>query len=173
VQPVCDVLEALTREGVLQNYAIGGATAAGFHGEPLATMDIDVFVFLENAPGKVLVSLEPILKRLAEFGHDKFEEEALMIHGFPVQFLFPSSPLETEAVNQAVRVVWDGHQVRVMSPEYLAAIALAVGRPKDRARVIFLRALKSFNEGRFLEIIHRHQLASKWQEWAKALGLVE
>lgn len=42
MQRVCDVLEELTAEGILGNYAIGGATAAGFHGEPLATMDVDV-----------------------------------------------------------------------------------------------------------------------------------
>jgi len=47
MQRVCDVLEELTAEGILGNYAIGGATAAGFHGEPLATMDVDVFVFLK------------------------------------------------------------------------------------------------------------------------------
>lgn len=45
MQAVCDTLEQLVQEGVLKQYAIGGATAAGFHGEPLATRDIDVFVF--------------------------------------------------------------------------------------------------------------------------------
>jgi hypothetical protein len=34
MQRVCDVLEKLTAEEILGNYAIGGATAAGFHGEP-------------------------------------------------------------------------------------------------------------------------------------------
>lgn len=47
MQAVCDVLEQLIAEGALKHYAIGGATAAGFHGEPLATRDIDVFVFVE------------------------------------------------------------------------------------------------------------------------------
>ena len=27
----------------MRQYAIGGATAAGFHGEPLATRDVDVY----------------------------------------------------------------------------------------------------------------------------------
>ena len=35
MQKVCDVLEQLLVERVIQKYAIGGATAAGFHGEPL------------------------------------------------------------------------------------------------------------------------------------------
>jgi hypothetical protein len=37
MQAVCDVLEQLVSEGTLRRYAIGGATPAGFHGEPLAT----------------------------------------------------------------------------------------------------------------------------------------
>ena len=50
MQAVCDILEQLVRNGTLAQYAIGGATAAGFHGEPLATRVIDVFVFLEPPP---------------------------------------------------------------------------------------------------------------------------
>ena len=46
MQKVCDVLEQLLTAGVVGKYAIGGATAAGYHGEPLATRDIDVFCFL-------------------------------------------------------------------------------------------------------------------------------
>ena len=47
MQKVCDVLEKLTACGVIQKYAIGGATAAGFHGEPLASRDNDVFCYLD------------------------------------------------------------------------------------------------------------------------------
>ena len=36
MQAVCDILEQLVREKTLSYYAIGGATAAGFHGELLA-----------------------------------------------------------------------------------------------------------------------------------------
>ena len=40
MQEVCAILERLVHEGALSQYATGGATAAGFHGEPLATRDI-------------------------------------------------------------------------------------------------------------------------------------
>jgi len=45
MQKVCNVLEQLLTSVVVVKYVIGGATAAGFHGEPLATRDIDVFCF--------------------------------------------------------------------------------------------------------------------------------
>ena len=66
---------------------------------------------------------------------------------------------------------WDGHRARVMAPEHLAAIALTVGRPKDRARLVYLVALPSFDRGKFTEILKRHGLEDRWQSWSSALGL--
>ena len=72
MQKVCDVIEQLLNEGFVGKYAIGGATAAGFHGEPLATRDIDVFCFLNVSEGSFLVSLEPIFKKLSELAFLNF-----------------------------------------------------------------------------------------------------
>ena len=171
MQAVCDVLEELVRDRTLRHYAIGGATAAGFHGEPLATRDIDVFVFLDPPSGSLLVTLESLFARLRDMGFTEFEEEGLLIHGFPVQFLSAAPGLETEAVERALIVEWDQHRIRVMRPEHLAAIALHVGRPKDRARLVYLVALPGFNQASFAEILDRHHLAERWQHWAAALGL--
>jgi len=168
---VCDTLERLLRDGVLRQYAIGGATAAGFHGEPLATRDIDVFVFLDLEPGSFLVTLEPIFKRLGELGYAHFEEEGILIDGFPVQFLCASPGLESEAVSSAMIVEWEEHRMRIMRPEHLAAIALTVGRPKDRARLVYLAELPQFNLPVFREIVARYGLTLQWEQWATALGL--
>lgn len=171
MQAVCDVLEQLVREGALRQYAIGGATAAGFHGEPLATRDVDVFVFIDTDPKRLLVSLEPIYSKLKEMGFDEFEEEGLLIHDLPVQFLCASPGLESEAVESAMVVEWENHRMRVMHPEHLAAIALTVGRPKDRARLVYLAELPNFDHPAFLAILNRHNLLDRWQQWATALGL--
>ena len=98
MQDVCDILEQLLGEGIVSRYAVGGATAAGFHGEPLATRDVDVFVFLDPPDGSMLVTLDPVFRRLGELGFNEFEEEGLLIHGFPVQFLSAAPGLEAEAV---------------------------------------------------------------------------
>ena len=171
MQKVCDVLEQLLTGGVVGKYAIGGATVAGFHGEPLATRDIDVFCFLNVPDGSFLVSLEPIFKKLSELGFSEFDEEGIIIHGMPVQFLAASSELEIEAVNNADVLHWDGNTIRVMTPEYLAVIALTVGRPKDRARVVYLYELQDFQVPKFTEILKRHGLIETWLNWAKGLGL--
>jgi hypothetical protein len=171
MQAVCDVLERLITEGVIQNYALGGATAAGFHGEPLATRDIDVFVFFETGTNSPLVSLSPLFTCLKAWGFDKFEEEMLLIHDYPVQFLMASSRLETESMQNALVMDWDQHRIRVMRAEHLAALALTVGRPKDRARVVYLVNLPQFDHAQFRNILHQHQLTEKWIQWAQALDL--
>ncbi len=171
MQEVCDILEQLVSEGSLKRYAIGGATAAGFHGEPLATRDIDVFIFIDPPPGAILVTLEPLYSRLAQLGFSEFEEEGILIHGFPVQFLSASPGLESEAIENAIVAEWDGHKIRVMSPEHLAAIALTAGRPKDRARLVYLVELPNFDHLKFTDILHHHGLLTQWNTWASALGL--
>lgn len=171
MQAVCDVLEQLVVEGALKQYAIGDATAAGFHGEPLATRDIDVFVFVDPPPGSLLVTLEPLFAHLSALGYNDFDEEGILIHGFPVQFLSASPGLETEAIESAMVVEWENHRIRVMRPEHLAAIALTVGRPKDRARLVYLVELPAFDRRVFSDILARHGLRKRWDEWSAALGL--
>ncbi len=171
MQAVCDVLEQVVQERTLKQYAIGGATAAGFHGEPLATRDINVFVFIEPPAGSLIVSLEPLFARLAALGFKEFEEEGLLIHGFPVQFLSAAPGLETEALDSAMVMEWDSHRIRVMCSEHLAAIALSVGRPKDRARLVYLAELPGFDRQLFTDILSRHGLQKRWHEWATALDL--
>lgn len=61
--------------------------------------------------------------------------------------------------------------MRVMRPEHLAAIALVVGRPKDRVRIVYLHGLPQFDKAQFEGILSRHSLLEKWQAWAQALGL--
>ena len=82
MQAVCDTLEQIVSEGTLKQYAIGGATAAGFHGEPLATRDVDVFVFLDAIPDSLLVSLESVFTRLSELGFNEFKEEGCSFMDF-------------------------------------------------------------------------------------------
>ncbi|MCW1916148.1 hypothetical protein OJ996_21340 [Luteolibacter sp. GHJ8] len=171
MEAVCDVLEELLKQGSLSAYAIGGATAAGFHGEPLATRDIDVFVFLEASPGSLLVSLSPLFERLSQMGFRDFDEEGILINGFPVQFLSATPGLETEAVTEALVIQFDTHVIRVMTPEHLAAIALKLGRPKDRARLVYLVSLPEFDRSRFGEVLSKHGLTERWDTWASGLGL--
>lgn len=171
METVCRTLAELVAEGIIEDYAIGGATAAGFYGEPIATRDIDVFAFVAQPPSAVLITLEPLYVRLAEKGFSEFDEEGILIHGYPVQFICPTPGLEMEAVKMAQVMSWNDLDLKIMRPEYLAAIAIKVGRTKDRARLIYLHELPVFDRSSFLKIIEKHQLKDRWESWAQALDL--
>jgi hypothetical protein len=56
-------LEAINRmqaDGIIGQYAIGGAVGATFYLEPAATLDVDIFVILPTVAGGLLLSLSPI-----------------------------------------------------------------------------------------------------------------
>ena len=59
------VLSELVSEGVIEDYAIGGALGATFYLEPVVTLDLDVFVlFNDNTDNTSLVPLQPIYEAL-------------------------------------------------------------------------------------------------------------
>lgn len=54
----------------------------------------------------------------------------------------------------------------MFSSEHLAAELLRSGRPKDHARVVALLESEQMDLEVFHDIIRRHGLAEKWQEFA-------
>lgn len=161
LQEVLVVLGELEHEQVIERYAIGGAVGATFYLEPMATLDVDVFVAFHPEPGELIVSLKPVLDALASRGY-AMEREYVMIAGWPVQFLPPGSPLVDEALAEAVTVDVEGVPARVFGAEHLAAIALQTGRAKDKARLLQFLEEEALDESRFHDIIQRHALTDAW-----------
>ena len=92
-----EVLNQLVSDGVIRDYAIGGAMGATFYLEPISTMDLDVFVLFEDETD--LAPLQPIYRALSVMGFhpDEHERECVNIGGTPVQFLPAWNPLLVEA----------------------------------------------------------------------------
>ena len=100
-----NTLETINRmraDGIIGNYAIGGAVGATFYLDPSATLDVDVFVTLPVTPGDSLLSLSPIYEYLTARG-GRVEAEYIVIGDWPVQFLSPSDALEREAIEEAIQ----------------------------------------------------------------------
>src|SRR6266705_2713197 len=58
IQEVINTINQMQADGVIERYAIGGAVGATFYLEPVATLDVDVFIEFRAEPGSHLVSLE-------------------------------------------------------------------------------------------------------------------
>jgi len=159
-----EVINRMQSDGVIGRYAIGGAVGATLYLEPVATLDIDVFVSLTSSSGAALLTLSPIYDYLTSRGH-KIDKEHLVIEGWPVQFLPPADPLEEEALQQAVEVEVEGTPTRVITAEHLAAIALKTGRAKDFARLLQFVESGVLDAGKLDAILERHGLQEKWAEF--------
>lgn len=152
------ILEQMRADGIIPRYAIGGAVAASFYLEPVATQDVDVFVVMEAT----LTPLTRIYQYLQARGCT-IHGEYIVIGEWPVQFLPADSSLIAEALEQAVERKVEGVSTRIFTAEHLAAIALQLGRPKDKTRLVQFLEADVLDKVRFYAILERHGLLQKWE----------
>jgi hypothetical protein len=159
-----EVINRMQADGIIGKYAIGGAVGAIFYLEPLATLDIDIFVSLKNPQGSPLVTLKPIYDYLNARGY-KTEKEYLIIEEWLVQFLPPSDALDEEALELAVETEVEGIRTWVIAAEHLAAIALRTARAKDFARLLQFVEAGVLDANKLDPILKRHGLLEKWEQF--------
>jgi len=163
IEKTIAVINQLTADGVIENYALGGATAVIFYTEPIATQDLDIFVHI-RAGGNPLMEFQPIFDYLKERGYE-IRGEHVYVEGYPVQFLPTSKKLIAEAVDEANEFeLGDKTIVRVITPEYLVAIMLDTGRLKDYLRIGVFLQHDTVNLEELQNIFKEHDLAQKWQD---------
>ncbi len=166
VREVIAVIHQMQIDAVIDGYAIGGAVGATFFLEPIATLDVDIFVSFRPEPGALIITPQPIFDYLKARGCT-MEGEYVVIAGWPVQFLPPTGPLVEEALREAVTIDVDGVPGRVFRAEHLAAIALQTGRAKDKARVLQFHEAGILDEPRFQGILARHGLVEAWGKFER------
>ena len=139
------VLLRLRNEGLLARFAIGGAVAASYYVEAVATEDLDIFALLRAT----------------------LESEHVVIHGWPVQILPAYTPLVEEAVEAAVERPFHDLAVPVVGAEHLCAIALQTGRPKDYLRVHSMIEAGCVDSAALARLVERHGLSGRWSIYAR------
>lgn len=155
-------INALRTAGLIGQWAIGGAMGATFYLEPISTYDLDIFAIFEGTP--LILTLTPVYDFLKARGHTA-DGEAMIIHGWPVQFLPAESALLREAVEGAREADFEGVPVRVMTAEHLMAIALQTGRGKDFARLVTFMEAQVADEAKLRELLKRHDLSGAWKRF--------
>lgn len=111
--------------GVIESYALFGATAQMRYTEPVATLDADVLVAVPD-PDRM-----DVLGGIYEFCAGKGylpEGEAIRVGGWPVQFIPVFSPLTREAMEQAEAPDFDGLPLRVARADHLAPVREEISR---------------------------------------------
>jgi hypothetical protein len=84
-----------------------------------------------------------------------------------VQFVPAFSPLTREAMERAETADFEGVPFRVVRPDYLAVIALSVGRAKDYARILALLESDSVRREDVGRLAGRHSLTEAWKRFER------
>jgi hypothetical protein len=87
-----------------------------------------------------------------------------------VQILPAYTPLVEEAVLAARDCKYEDLTVPVLSPEYLCAVALHTGRPKDFARVHSFVEADAVDTTRLGELVERFSLVLRWRDYERRYG---
>ena len=156
---VAVLLNMMVEQGIIADYAVFGAVAQMRYTEAVVTLDADILVALAE-PDKLDV-LSPIYAFCRERGYLP-EGEAIRVGDWPVQFIPAFSKLTREAIRDAETGDLDGIPLRVIRADYLAVIALSVGRGKDFARVLALREAGAVTDKEISDLAMRHNLTSEW-----------
>lgn len=175
-----EVLNAMVDDGIISTYAIGGAVAAYNYIEATATDDLDILVSFDGSEFSTqsgLVTLGPIVGYLAGKGYTEWREEGIVIEGWPVQFLPVADDLDAEALDRAEDIELEINPTegavptRVLTPEYVVATGLRVGRPKDRVRIAQFLEEEAVDLEALCDVIGRHGLSEKWSDLCTATGI--
>src|SRR5438876_2523724 len=167
LERIIERLNDLQRRGIIGLHAIGGAFAFIFYAEPIATRDLDVFAELPMSGGLIL--LDELYRALRQLGYEA-EGDAILIEGFPVQFLPAPTPLVREALVEARTVDVGKQKTRVFTAEHAVAVALQTNRPTDRLKIEHLleSGREPLDEARLGVILKAHGLEDRWKKFLEA-----
>ena len=156
---VARLLNDMVQAGIVMDYAVFGAVAQMRYTEAVVTLDADILVAVPEPDG--LDMLSPIYAFCQGRGYPP-EGEAIRVGDWPVQFIPAFNELTGAAIREAETGDIDGVPLRVVRADYLAVIALSVGRAKDFARLLALREAGAVTDKEISELATRHDLASAW-----------
>lgn len=116
-------------------HAVGGALALAYYGEPRATIDVDLNLFV--APER----WEAVIEALAPLGIETgdFDPQAVLRDGQcrlfwgqnPVDLFFSNVPIHEEMPKRVRRLPFADTTLPFVAPEHLAVFKAMFSRPKD------------------------------------------
>lgn len=157
------VITEMYKNGILKDYAIGGAVATLYYTEPFPTRDLDIFFTLPEK--EKIILLTPFYDFLLKKKGYKTYKEYIMIGDVPVQFIPATTELEKEAVKNAIDINYRGSYIKILTPEYLIAIFLEVFRAKDKFKIMKLFEQAKIDRKLLQDILIRYNLKEKFDKF--------
>ncbi len=164
MKEIARLMGEMLAAGVVRDYAVFGAVAQMRYTEAVVTLDADVLIVLPRGEGVDLLS--PIYNFCTSRGYSP-EGESIRVGDWPVQFIPAFNSLTEEAVREAETDDIEGYPLRVVRADYLAAIAIQAGRPKDLTRVLALLESGKVTRQQIDRLALQHGLEREWSEFVR------
>ncbi len=164
MKEVARLLGEMLAAGVVRDYALFGAVAQMRYTEAVVTLDADVLIALP--PAETVDVLGPVYSFCASRGYLP-EGESVRVGDWPVQFIPAFNSLTEWAVREAETDEIEGYPLRVVRADYLAAIAVQAGRPKDLTRVLALLESGRVKSQEIEALARRHSFEQAWSEFVR------
>lgn len=159
---IAQLVEQMISAGVIKGYAVFGAVAQMRYTEPVPTLDVDILVEV-SAPDRLDV-LSDIYAFCRSLQYESVGE-SVQVGNWPVQFIPVFSELSRDALATAQSAAIDGEPFRVVRADYLALLALSVGRNKDHLRVLALLDSSSVTANQLAKLADRYGLVERWHSF--------
>lgn len=149
--------------GLVGGYAVAGAFAFIYYGEPFETKDLDLLMKLSLSPGG-LVDLAPVYRHFVDGGAVP-EGQFLRLSRILVDIVPAADALDEEALREAVKTRVGGQAARILTAEHAVAIAVRTGRPRDHMKIARLlgSAPEAVDHRKLQEVLARHGLVEAWR----------
>ena len=166
IREVIKMVNQMQADGVIERYAVGGAVGATFYLEPVATLDVDIFIAFQPEEGSLIVSPKPIFDYLKARGGTMEGNTSSLVVG-----RFNSSRPPDRWGRRLSRRPWNP-----MSMARLRAYSLPNTSPpsrsrprraKDKARLLQFIEAGALDAARFQAILVRHGLVHAWQKFER------
>ena len=111
--------------------------------------------------------------------HTDWHAEGLLIEGWPVQFLPVADGLDAEALAEAQEIELEINSSEspvktwILRAEHVVAIALKVGRMKDRLRILQFLEEEAVAISKLRSVLVRNGLGEKWQTFCRQAAIVD
>lgn len=158
MRELIELIDEMLKAQLLRTYAVFGALAQMRYTEAVVTMDADILIGVEDDSIAVLSPIYAFCKDRGYFP----EGEAIRVGAWPVQFIPAFDDLSTDAMEYAEQADVDGLRARVVRADYLAVMALKVGRAKDRLRILALLESAAVKTEEIANLANQYKLTDKW-----------
>lgn len=149
--------------GLVGGYAIAGAFAFIYYGEPFETKDLDLMMKLSLTEGG-LVDVAPVYRHFVEGGAIA-EGQFLRLSRILVDIVPAADALDEEGLREAIVARVGRQTARILTAEHAVAIAVRTGRPRDHMKIARLQesAPGAVNQDKLRDVLARHGLLEAWQ----------